>query len=252
MKIANREIRGVTDVTEVNLVTPTMAIFHLYHLHPKTTTATTNPLAVCLDLRVAAVTEMDMAVVAEALHHPRPRCLLSLNHLKVLHLLLSNKAIILAMVEVAEIAALKATTTIVARAVAMEVLEEEMMVTAVDIDEMMAGEAEEEEEGGKADMADSKEETKPKDKDKDREDVRKGNEEVRVSLVDTRARGEDSRFLFSAPSVPVCTLVLLLVWLLRLESERKKRKFHTTFSKKCLYLFFFWSSTHIYIRYYPC
>lgn len=192
MTIANREIQDVTAVMEVNLVTPTMAIFHPHHLYPKTTTAAINLLVAHLDLRVAAMIEMVTAEEAEVPHHPRQHYLLLHNHLKAL-LLHLNKAIPLAMEVVAEIAASKVTTTIVARVVGMEDREEGMMGMEVDIDEMMEDEVVVEE--GKVDMVDSKEARY-----RDKEDVRKGKEEVRVSLVDMRVRGEDSRF------VPLCRL----------------------------------------------
>lgn len=187
MMIANRETQGVMVVTEANRVTPTMVttdtvqpIFLLLRHHLPTTTAATNLLVAHLDLRVAVMREMPMAE-AEALRHPHLPYLPSHNHPKALHLL-SNKAILLVMaVAVAETAGSKVMTITVARAVAMVEVEEEMMEMEVDTEEETMTE----------DAVVGNKEVTVKDRVKGK-DARKGREEVRVSLVDMRARGEDS------------------------------------------------------------
>jgi hypothetical protein len=203
MMIANKEIRGVMAVTEVNPVTLTMVttdtvqlIFLLHpHHHLQTTTAATNPLVAHLDLRVAATKEMLMAG-AEVPHHPHRHYLPSHNHLKASQDLLPHKAIPRAMaVAAAETAASKAKievvmTTTVGKAVATEQVEEETMAMEVDTEEEAV-------EMMMEDVVSSKgEKHKPRTK-----DVRKGREGVRVSLVDMRARGEDSRILSAFASV---------------------------------------------------
>lgn len=190
-------------VTEVNPVTLTMVttdtvqlIFLLHPHHPlQTTTAATNPLVVHLDLRVAATREMLMAE-AEVPHRPHRHYLPSHNHLKASQDLLPHKAIPRAMaVAAAETAASKAKTevvmtTTVGKAVAiMEQVEEETMAMEVDTEEEAVEMMMED--------VDSSKEEKHKHRTKD---VRKGREGVRVSLVDMRARGEDSRlFLLLLP-----------------------------------------------------
>lgn len=199
MRIVNREIPDVTAVMEVNLVTLTMAIMvtvqrtcHPHH-HLQMITAVISRLAAHLDLRAAVMTEMGMVVVAEGLHHPHQHYLLSHNRLKALHL--PNKATPLA-TAMAETAASKAMTIIVARAVvATEVQEEGTMAMAEDIDAEVATTMED---AGKVDTEEvaSNKETKHKDRTKD---VRRENEEVRANLVVMKARGEDSRFCLCLP-----------------------------------------------------
>lgn len=141
MMIANREIQGVMAVTEANLVTLTMETtvtaqptFHPLHHHLQTTTAAINPLVAHLGLHVAVMREIIMAE-AEVLHHLHLPYPLSPNHPKALRLF-PNKAI-LPVMAVVETAGSKAMTITVARAVAMEAAEEEMMGMEVDIDEEM-------------------------------------------------------------------------------------------------------------------
>jgi hypothetical protein len=222
--------------TTVEITVMLRPIFQLCRLHQ---TSTAINLLVHLDLLAVATREMDMVAmavvtVAEQLLL-RLLYLLLLNHLKGL-LFLNRWILRLATAMVVEAEVLRRmveiTSIIVARAVAAMMVDQvDEMMGMVGIGEVAMRMAEEVVVKDKEildrdkDKANSSSSSKVRVRAKDSKDkankvkaVQRGKEEVKVSLVDMRARGEDDWFS------PLCRSVSALLCLVYSISRRRKER----------------------------